>query len=91
VGKASVGEGSDEGQPFTVIEIADQGVGMIPEIQARIFEPFFTTKEKDKGTGLGMPIVQRIIERAGGFLHVASEVGKGTSVRIYLPRVSSED
>lgn len=88
VGLAVVAEGTDDVGVFTVIDVVDQGVGMSPETRAHIFEPFFTTKAKDKGTGLGLSIVHRIIERAGGFVHVASEVKKGTTVRIYLPRVA---
>ena len=84
-----VADGGETGV-YVAIEVADQGVGMTPETRQKIFEPFFTTKTKDKGTGLGLPIVHRIIDRAGGFLHVASELGKGTSVMVYLPRVASD-
>lgn len=89
VSQARVAE-DDEPGIYATIEVADHGIGMSPETRLRIFEPFFTTKAKDKGTGLGLPIVHRIVERAGGFLHVASEAGKGTSVKVYLPRVASE-
>jgi signal transduction histidine kinase len=89
-GTAHIAAGTDDEGVFAVIDVADRGVGMDAATRGRIFEPFFTTKRKDKGTGLGMSIVKRIIERAGGFLHVASEPGKGTSVRLYLPRVSCD-
>jgi two-component system cell cycle sensor histidine kinase/response regulator CckA len=89
VGTARVAEGTDEASDYTIVDVADGGIGMDAATRERICEPFFTTKSKDKGTGLGMSIVHRIIDRAGGFLHVVSEIGKGTSVRLYLPRVSS--
>lgn len=67
------------------IDFADTGTGIPDEIRDRIFEPFFTTKEVGKGTGLGLPICQRIVERLGGQLSLESEVGQGTTVRIELP------
>ncbi len=74
---------------FITLEVSDQGCGMDPETAERMFEPFFTTKSQ--GTGLGMAIVQRIVERAGGYIRVESHPGKGTSVRVHLPRVSVSD
>jgi signal transduction histidine kinase len=87
VSEASVG-GDEAPGLYTVIEVADPGIGMDAETRERIFEPFFTTKPD--GTGLGMAIVYRIIERCGGFLHVDSEPGRGTRIRVYLPRVAAE-
>ncbi|MDP2321708.1 MAG: ATP-binding protein [Acidobacteriota bacterium] len=72
--------------PYVVLTITDTGTGMPPQVLARLFEPFFTTKEPGKGTGLGMPTVLDIVKRHGGDLAVSSEVGKGTSVRVYLPK-----
>ncbi len=67
------------------VAVADTGNGIPEEIQERIFEPFFTTKEVGEGSGLGLPICQRIVERLGGTLSVESELGAGTRVTIDLP------
>jgi signal transduction histidine kinase len=67
------------------IEVSDTGTGIPEEIRDRVFEPFFTTKEVGKGTGLGLPICQRIVERLGGTLALETEVGRGTAVVIDLP------
>jgi PAS domain S-box-containing protein len=68
-----------------VVEVADTGAGIAPELQGRIFEPFFTTKPDGKGTGLGLSIVQGIIENHGGVIAVRSAVGQGTTFTIRLP------
>ena len=68
----------------------DGGTGIPPEILSHLFEPFFTTKPKGKGTGLGLSTVYGIVHQHGGWVDVASEVGRGTTFDVYLPASGPE-
>ncbi|MEX0807410.1 MAG: cache domain-containing protein [Dongiaceae bacterium] len=73
---------------YVVLSVTDSGVGMGPDIKARAFEPFFTTKDVGKGSGLGLSTIYGFVRQSGGHVGIDSEPGRGTTVRLYLPRLT---
>ncbi|KAK0357688.1 hypothetical protein LTR94_038444, partial [Friedmanniomyces endolithicus] len=75
-----------------MLAVSDTGCGMSAEIIEKVFEPFFSTKGEGKGSGLGLSMVYGFVKQSGGHVKIYSEIGHGTTIRLYLPRaMESED
>lgn len=86
LGPEAVRQGAQSEGDYVMIEVADTGAGIAPDVLRRIYEPFFTTKPAGKGTGLGLTMVYAFVKQCGGHIEVQSETGRGTAFRIYLRR-----
>ena len=90
VREEQIANGRNKPGIYVRLEVSDTGTGIDAATRDRLFEPFFTTKPAGKGTGIGLAVVYRAVERCGGFLQVDSELGRGTRMRVFLPRVAAD-
>jgi signal transduction histidine kinase len=90
-GAPAPSNGSVAAGQYVLISVSDTGIGMTDDIVAKAFEPFFTTKPTGKGTGLGLSQVYGFVKQSGGHAEICSDPGRGTTVKLYLPRAAGED
>ena len=89
-GRRATQDGEVTAGDYVVLSVTDTGIGMAPEVLERVVEPFFTTKGPGAGSGLGLSMIYGFARQSGGHLRIDSELGHGTTVRLYLPRAHGD-